>query len=1010
MVWSLLALLMGTVENVFAQIIFSTGLEDVQNWTQTRPPKNATGYGWPSSWSGYKNGNPVYPPPRKTDGTFLFDMFRVGATVFDSNVTPAFEIKDGIGRDGGRGLVYNVEVSGSYGVWTGGNPVGVWLGNTGCQDVYVRFYLRYPPEWKWTDDNNPISNRGAQQKILRLSRYNGTLNDGGNPQVYGPSSGGKNDPVWIPDWYQYISVTPSYSKFMNSERYSPDYTANDPATDFLSVKPNLYPSGSDLLWPTDSKWHSYEFRAKMNSAPGVADGISEIWLDGVLMWSKSNIAWVNAGGSILQGWNNVSILDNVTMPAYPLTSQVAYPLYLDNIVISTTYSGPPPKPVSVSAQAISTKAARVSWETGSNGATYPLNGYRIYYGTSPTSLTNAVTAGNVTSYDITGLQAGQKYYFAVVAYNHPSTDTGENESIMSNAVSVTVPSSELSNGTSDFTAPTVNISSPANGATLSGIATVTTQPSDNVGVSKVELYINGAIYGVTGAAPFNFTWNTSTFANGSYTITAKAYDVAGNVGKSSLVSVNVNNPVADTSSPTISILTPAYKATVSGIVSVTSKATDNVGVAKVAYYVNGILKSTLTTSPYSYSWDTKTVANGSCRLLAKAYDAAGNVGSYYIDVTVNNPAPDTVAPTVSVTTPASGATISGTTSITASASDNVGVKKVEFYVNGTLKSTNTASPYSYSLDTKTVANGNCALMAKAYDSAGNVGQSSSVTVNLFNDTVAPTVSMTAPTNGATISGTASIKASASDNVGVKKVEFYVNGTLKSTSTASPYSYSLDTKTVANGNCALMAKAYDSAGNVGQSSSVTVNLFNDTVAPTVSMTAPTNGATISDTASIKASASDNAGVNKVEFYVNGTLKSTSTASPYSYSLDTKTAANGNCALMAKAYDAAGNVGQSSSVTVTVFNDTVAPTVSITAPTNGATVSGIVSVTSKAIDNVGVANVKYYVNGVLKSTVTAAPYKYSWDTKTAANGSCRLLAKVYDAAGNMGNYYINVIIKN
>ena len=418
----------------FAQIIFSTGFEDVQNWTQARPPKNATGYGWPSSWSGYNNGNPVYPPPRKTDGTFLFDMFRVGATVFDSNVTPAFEIKDGIGRDGGRGLVYNVEVSGSYGVWTGGNPVGVWLGNTGCQDVYVRFYLRYPPEWKWTDDNNPISNRGAQQKILRLSRYNGTLNDGGNPQVYGPSSGGKNDPVWIPDWYQYISVTPSYSKFMNSERYSPAYTANDPISDFLSVNPAFYPSGSDLLWPTDSKWHCYEFRAKMNSAPGVADGISEIWLDGVLVWSKSNIAWVNAGGSIQQGWNNVSILDNVTMPAYPLTSQVAYPLYLDNIVISTTYSGPPPKPVNVSAQAISTTTARVSWTAGSNGATYAVNGYRIYYGTSSTSLTSSVTAGNVTSYDITGLQAGQTYYFAVTAINKAAYDTNENESKKSNVV------------------------------------------------------------------------------------------------------------------------------------------------------------------------------------------------------------------------------------------------------------------------------------------------------------------------------------------------------------------------------------------------------------------------------------------------------------------------------------------------------------------------------------------------------------------------------------------------
>ncbi len=421
-----------SANKLFAQVVFNTGFEDVRDWTQPRPAKNATGYGWPATWSGYNNGNPIYTPPQKTDGTFLFDMFRVAPTLFDSNVTSAFEIGDGTGRNGSRGLVYNVEVSGTYGVWTGGNPVGEWLGNSGYQDVYVRFYLRYPPEWKWTDDNNPVSNRGAQQKLLRLSRYNGTLNDGGNPQVYGPSSGGKNDPVWIPDWYQYISVTPSYTKYMNSERYSPDYSANDLTLDFFSLNSGLYPSGSDLLWPTDSKWHCYEFRARLNSAPGVADGISENWLDGVLVWRKTNIAWVKTGGSIAQGWNNVCILDNVTIPAYPQASQVSYPLYLDDIVISTTYSGPPPKPVNVSAQSTSSTTVRVSWGAGSNGATYPLSGYRIYCGTSPTNLIGSVTAGNVTSYDATGLQAGQTYYFAVAAYNKDVYCT--NESIKSNVV------------------------------------------------------------------------------------------------------------------------------------------------------------------------------------------------------------------------------------------------------------------------------------------------------------------------------------------------------------------------------------------------------------------------------------------------------------------------------------------------------------------------------------------------------------------------------------------------
>lgn len=95
---------------------------------------------------------------------------------------------------------------------------------------------------------------------------------------------------------------------------------------------------------------------------------------------------------------------------------------------------------------------------------------------------------------------------------------------------------------------------------------------------------------------------------------------------------------------------------------------------------------------------------------------------------------DTQAPTTSITAPAGGATVSGTTSVTASASDNVGVTKVEFYVDGTLKSTDTTSPYSFTWDTTTVANGSHSLVSKAYDAAANVGTSATVTVTVSNTT------------------------------------------------------------------------------------------------------------------------------------------------------------------------------------------------------------------------------------------------------------------------------------
>jgi beta-lactamase superfamily II metal-dependent hydrolase len=93
---------------------------------------------------------------------------------------------------------------------------------------------------------------------------------------------------------------------------------------------------------------------------------------------------------------------------------------------------------------------------------------------------------------------------------------------------------------------------------------------------------------------------------------------------------------------------------------------------------------------------------------------------------------------------------------------------------------------------------------------------------------------------------------------------------------------------------------------------------DITPPTTSITAPLNGATVSATTTVSASASDNVGVTKVEFYLDGALKSTDTTSPYSWSWDTTTATNGSHSLTTKAYDAALNVGTSTTVSVTVSN--------------------------------------------------------------------------------------------
>jgi hypothetical protein len=199
-----------------------------------------------------------------------------------------------------------------------------------------------------------------------------------------------------------------------------------------------------------------------------------------------------------------------------------------------------------------------------------------------------------------------------------------------------------------------------------------------------------------------------------------------------------------------------------------------------------------------------------------------------VSVALTGGSGDTTPPTTSITAPANGATVSGTVSVTASASDNVGVTKVEFYLDGALQVTDTATPYTWSFNTTTVANGSHTLQTKAYDAAGNVGSSSTISVTVSNstgDTTPPTTSITAPANGATISGTVSVTASASDNVGVTKVEFYLDGALQVTDTATPYTWSFDTTTVANGSHTLQSKAYDAAANVGSSATISVTVSN-----------------------------------------------------------------------------------------------------------------------------------------------------------------------------------------
>jgi len=162
-----------------------------------------------------------------------------------------------------------------------------------------------------------------------------------------------------------------------------------------------------------------------------------------------------------------------------------------------------------------------------------------------------------------------------------------------------------------------------------------------------------------------------------------------------------------------------------------------VGVAGVQFKLNGAnLGAELTGPPYSMSWTTGTVANGPYTLTAVARDAAGNrTTSGGVAVTVANTIviTDATPPTVAITSPAANATVSSTTTLTATAGDNVGVAGVQFKLNGAnLGGELTSPPYSMSWNTAAATNGGYTLTAVARDAAGNRTTSAAVAVNVSN--------------------------------------------------------------------------------------------------------------------------------------------------------------------------------------------------------------------------------------------------------------------------------------
>ncbi|MDZ4116998.1 MAG: Ig-like domain-containing protein [Xanthomonadaceae bacterium] len=470
--------------------------------------------------------------------------------------------------------------------------------------------------------------------------------------------------------------------------------------------------------------------------------------------------------------------------------------------------------------------------------------------------------------------------------------------------------------------PSVALTGPSNGQVFhvpqGGTANIplaaTASDADGT-VSKVEFFQSASTTAIatdtTAPSPFTGSWNNVPV--GSYSLTAKATDNDGASTTSASVSVIVN------ALPTVSLPAPALQNGPNCSFTLNATASDSDGtISKLEYFKDGVLFSTDTAAPYSAAF--ATTAPSSNAFTVKATDNRGGMTTSPPVTVVCN-----ALPTVGITAPASGASLPAPVSLTATAADSDGsIASVQYFEGATaISPVLTASPYTHAWSTATA--GSHTITAKAIDNRGAATTSSAVT---FTVVTVPTitVALTAPLAGASFPAPQPIPLSATATTTsgtITQVEFLDGATVVFTATSATSTFTGSWTGASVGSHSLTARATTSSG-VSATSSPAVPITVINPPPTITLTAPSAGATFPPGADItlSATASDaNGTITQVEFFSDGVSLAGTAASPNPdtnapYSFTWSNVAAGSYSLTAKATDNLGATTTTPAITITV----------------------------------------------------------------------------------------------
>jgi len=275
--------------------------------------------------------------------------------------------------------------------------------------------------------------------------------------------------------------------------------------------------------------------------------------------------------------------------------------------------------------------------------------------------------------------------------------------------------------------------------------------------------------------------------------------------------------------------------------------------------------------------------------------------------------------------------------------------------------------------------------------------------NVTVDNTPPTGVIITPTSGSYIRGVTNVTVSG-DDANFDRMELYIDGTLLATwTTPGEYTFALNTTAYADGGHVLTLKVIDKAGNEFETS---VSITIDNTSPEVDILSPTGGY-LAGTVDVMLYGFD-AYLDRIELYINDTLlTSWSVNGIHTYSLDTTAYADGSYTLKAKVIDKAGNEAEAN---VSVVIDNTPPTAAITAPEDGAEVTGTVTITVSG-DDANFDRMELYIDGALVATwTTSGTHDYEWDTTAYGDGAHRIELRVIDKAGNSAEASITVYTTN